>query len=247
MSQQTKLELLPAVDIVDGHVVMLHQGEAGSETVYGNPVEAALQWQEQGAEWLHLVDLDAAFGRGSNREAVSRIVNELNIKVELSGGLRDDASLENALELGATRVNIGTAALENPEWTAQIIEKFGDRIAISLDVRGEKLSGRGWTSEGGDIWGNHRTLGGRRLRPVRGDRRDPRRDPAGAEHRLADQSLPAHQQARGGLRRHFQFGGHPSAQGPGSCRRGRAIIGKALYEKKFTLPEAPQIANRCSR
>ncbi len=243
MTQQSKLELLPAVDIVDGHVVMLHQGEAGSETIYGNPVEAALQWQEQGAEWLHLVDLDAAFGRGSNRAAVSRIVNELDIKVELSGGLRDDASLENALELGATRVNIGTAALENPEWTAKIIEKFGDRIAISLDVRGEKLSGRGWTSEGGDIWETLERLeaaGCARYVVTDviqdGTLQGPNIDllkkvcqhtnkpvvASGGISSLADISA---------LKELVPFG----VEG--------AIIGKALYEKKFTLPEALRIAN----
>ncbi|WP_431711589.1 bifunctional 1-(5-phosphoribosyl)-5-((5-phosphoribosylamino)methylideneamino)imidazole-4-carboxamide isomerase/phosphoribosylanthranilate isomerase PriA [Glutamicibacter uratoxydans] len=152
MSEQANLELLPAVDIADGQAVRLVQGEAGSETGYGDPLEAALSWQTQGAEWLHLVDLDAAFDRGHNTGIVQRIAEELKIKVELSGGIRDDASLERALEFGATRVNLGTAALENPEWTARAIERFGDQIAVGLDVRGTTLSGRGWTKEGGDIW-----------------------------------------------------------------------------------------------
>lgn len=152
MSEQANLELLPAVDIADGQAVRLVQGEAGSETGYGDPLEAALSWQTQGAQWLHLVDLDAAFDRGHNTNIVQRIAEELNIKVELSGGIRDDASLERALEFGATRVNLGTAALENPEWTARAIERFGDQIAVGLDVRGTTLSGRGWTKEGGDIW-----------------------------------------------------------------------------------------------
>ena len=146
------LELLPAVDVVNGQAVRLVQGEAGSETSYGSPLEAAMKWQNDGAEWVHLVDLDAAFGRGSNVHLLSEMVQVLDIKVELSGGLRDDASLEAALELGVGRVNLGTAALENPEWTAKVIDRFGDKIAVGLDVRGTTLAGRGWTKEGGDIW-----------------------------------------------------------------------------------------------
>ncbi|MGG5175857.1 bifunctional 1-(5-phosphoribosyl)-5-((5-phosphoribosylamino)methylideneamino)imidazole-4-carboxamide isomerase/phosphoribosylanthranilate isomerase PriA [Pseudarthrobacter sp. J1763] len=146
------LELLPAVDVVDGHAVRLVQGEAGSETSYGTPLDAALNWQNAGAEWVHLVDLDAAFGRGDNTVLLQELVGKLDIKVELSGGLRDDASLERAINLGVARVNLGTAALENPEWTARVIDRYGDRIAVGLDVRGTTLAGRGWTQEGGDIW-----------------------------------------------------------------------------------------------
>ncbi|WP_159616049.1 bifunctional 1-(5-phosphoribosyl)-5-((5-phosphoribosylamino)methylideneamino)imidazole-4-carboxamide isomerase/phosphoribosylanthranilate isomerase PriA [Arthrobacter zhaoguopingii] len=146
------LELLPAVDVADGQAVRLVQGAAGSETSYGDPVDAALAWQEDGAEWVHLVDLDAAFGRGSNRPLLERVVRKLDIKVELSGGIRDDESLDAALSLGATRVNLGTAALENPEWTASAIARYGDAIAVGLDVRGTTLAARGWTQEGGDLW-----------------------------------------------------------------------------------------------
>ena len=146
------LELLPAVDVADGQAVRLVQGEAGSETSYGDPLEAALAWQNDGAEWVHLVDLDAAFGRGSNLPLLKRVVRELDIKVELSGGIRDDASLDMALELGASRVNLGTAALENPEWTASAIARYGESIAVGLDVRGTTLAARGWTKEGGDLW-----------------------------------------------------------------------------------------------
>lgn len=152
MSEQPILELLPAVDIAGGQAVRLVQGEAGSETGYGDPLEAALSWQNAGAEWLHLVDLDAAFDRGDNVEIVQRIAQELNIKVELSGGIRDDASLDRALEFGATRVNLGTAALENPEWTKKAIARHGDKIAVGMDVRGTTLSGHGWTKDGGDLW-----------------------------------------------------------------------------------------------
>ncbi len=146
------LELLPAVDVASGQAVRLVQGAAGSETNYGEPLAAALAWQAAGAEWLHLVDLDAAFGRGSNREILHEVVAKLDIKVEMSGGIRDDASLEAAMATGCARVNIGTAALENPTWCAAAIAKWGDRVAVGLDVRGTTLAGRGWTQEGGDIW-----------------------------------------------------------------------------------------------
>ncbi len=148
--------LLPAVDVADGQAVRLVQGEAGTETSYGNPLEAAFAWQRDGAEWIHLVDLDAAFGKGSNRELLAEVVGKLDVQVELSGGIRDDASLKAALDTGARRVNLGTAALEDPEWTARAIGEYGDRVAIGLDVRiteaGHRLSARGWTSDGGDLW-----------------------------------------------------------------------------------------------
>lgn len=147
------LELLPAVDVADGKAVRLTQGEAGSETDYGDPVEAAMTWINAGAEWIHLVDLDAAFGRGENRSIIREVVNAAtSVKIELSGGIRDDASLEAALEAGATRVNLGTAALEDPEWTERVIKRFGDFVAVGLDVRGTTLAARGWTQEGGDLY-----------------------------------------------------------------------------------------------
>ncbi|GGO02438.1 1-(5-phosphoribosyl)-5-[(5-phosphoribosylamino) methylideneamino] imidazole-4-carboxamide isomerase [Microbispora rosea subsp. aerata] len=146
------LVLLPAVDVADGQAVRLVQGEAGTETSYGDPLAAALAWQKAGAEWIHLVDLDAAFGRGSNRELLASVVGALDVNVELSGGIRDDESLEAALSTGCRRVNIGTAALENPEWCARAIAEHGDRIAVGLDVRGTTLAARGWTKEGGDLW-----------------------------------------------------------------------------------------------
>ncbi len=147
-----RLELLPAVDVVNGEAVRLVQGEAGSETSYGDPLTAALEWQAGGAEWLHLVDLDAAFGRGSNAEQLAQVVDTLNIKVELTGGIRDDESLARALGTGCVRVNLGTAAIENPEWTARVIAEHGDKIAVGLDVRGTTLAARGWTKQGGDLW-----------------------------------------------------------------------------------------------
>jgi 1-(5-phosphoribosyl)-5-[(5-phosphoribosylamino)methylideneamino] imidazole-4-carboxamide isomerase/N-(5'phosphoribosyl)anthranilate isomerase len=147
------LTLLPAVDVAGGKAVRLTQGEAGSETSYGDPIEAALEWARQGAEWIHLVDLDAAFGRGSNVGVIRKAIKQVRgVQVELSGGIRDDASLEAALESGATRINLGTAALENPEWAADVIGRYGDAIAVGLDVRGTTLAARGWTREGGDLW-----------------------------------------------------------------------------------------------
>ena len=146
------LELLPAVDVKDGRAVRLVQGELSAETAYGNPLEVALDFQRAGAEWLHLVDLDAAFGIGENSALFAEVVASVDIKVELSGGIRDDASLERALATGCTRINLGTAALENPEWTAQMIALHGDRIAVGLDVRGYTLAARGWTQEGGDLF-----------------------------------------------------------------------------------------------
>ena len=147
------LELLPAVDVAEGKAVRLTQGALGTETDFGDPVDAASDWAEQGAEWIHLVDLDAAFGRGENRALLRRVIVEVpGVKIELSGGIRDDASLESALESGATRVNLGTAALENPDWAASAIARYGDQIAVGLDVRGETLAARGWTEEGGNLW-----------------------------------------------------------------------------------------------
>ncbi len=146
------LELLPAVDVKDGRAVRLVQGELDRESVYGSPLEVALEFQAAGAEWLHLVDLDAAFGRGENSELLASVVKTLDIKVELSGGIRDDESLRRALATGCTRINLGTAALENPEWTAQVISQYGERIAVGLDVRGHTLAARGWTKEGGDLF-----------------------------------------------------------------------------------------------
>lgn len=148
-----KLELLPAVDVASGKAVRLTQGEAGSEEDFGHPLDAAQDWINAGAEWIHLVDLDAAFGRGENRAVIAEVVAAAgSTKIELSGGIRDDASLEAALSLGATRVNLGTAALENPDWTARVIERFGEQIAVGLDVRGTVLAARGWTQEGGDLF-----------------------------------------------------------------------------------------------
>jgi phosphoribosyl isomerase A len=147
-----RLQLLPAVDVAGGRAVRLVQGEAGSQIAYGDPLDAALAWQAAGAEWIHLVDLDAAFGRGSNADLLAGLVRRLDVRVELSGGIRDDASLKAALATGCARVNLGTAALEDPAWTRLAIAEHADQVAVGLDVRGTTLAARGWTKEGGDLW-----------------------------------------------------------------------------------------------
>ncbi len=149
-----RLTLLPAVDVAGGKAVRLTKGEAGTETNYGDPMDAAADWADQGAEWIHLVDLDAAFGRGSNHGIIRKVIKNApkRVNIELSGGIRDDATLENALATGAKRINLGTAALENPEWAAHVIAEYGDAIAVGLDVRGTTLAARGWTKDGGDLW-----------------------------------------------------------------------------------------------
>jgi len=150
--RNTALELLPAVDVKDGRAVRLVQGELTQETIYGDPLEVALDFQNAGARWLHLVDLDAAFGRGSNAELLAKVVATLDIDVELSGGIRNDETLTRALATGCKRVNLGTAAMEDPEWTSRVVGQYGDRIAVGLDVRGRILAARGWTKEGGDLY-----------------------------------------------------------------------------------------------
>ena len=243
-NQMPILELLPAVDVADGQAVRLVQGEAGSETGYGDPLEAALAWQNDGAEWVHLVDLDAAFGRGNNTDVLRRVADELKIKVELSGGIRDDESLERALEFGAARVNLGTAALENPEWTARAIERHGDAIAVGLDVRGTTLAGRGWTKEGGDIWevlSRLEDAGCARYVVTDvtkdGTLRGPNIDLLRQMCERTDKPVVA-------------SGGISSLEDLRALRElvptgvEGAIVGKALYAGKFTLPEALDVAGR---
>jgi 1-(5-phosphoribosyl)-5-[(5-phosphoribosylamino)methylideneamino] imidazole-4-carboxamide isomerase/N-(5'phosphoribosyl)anthranilate isomerase len=232
------LVLLPAVDVADGQAVRLVQGEAGSETSYGAPLDAALAWQEGGAEWVHLVDLDAAFGRGSNRELIAEVVGRLDVAVELSGGIRDDASLEAALATGCARVNIGTAALEQPDWVRTAIAKHGDRIAVGLDVRGTTLSARGWTQDGGELFEVLKRLDDdgcaryvvtdvRRDGTLTGPNLDLLRDVCAATDRPVI--------ASGGV---SSLDDLRAIAGLVSVGVEGAIVGKALYAGAFTLPEA---------
>ena len=232
----TGLHLLPAVDVADGRAVRLVQGEAGSETSYGDPLEAALQWQRDGARWVHLVDLDAAFGRGSNRALLARVVGELDVDVELSGGIRDDASLVAALDTGCRRINLGTAALESPDWVRRVIATYGDRIAVGLDVRGRTLSARGWTQDGGELF----DVLGRLDRDgcARYVVTDVRRDGTltGPNVELLRQVCAATTKpviASGGVSTLADLrllAGIAGVEG--------AVVGKALYSRAFTLPEA---------
>ena len=237
------LTLLPAVDVSDGKAVRLIKGEAGSETDYGSPVDAARDWVRAGAEWIHLVDLDAAFGRGSNAPLLARIVGEVGIKVELSGGIRDDASLDRALEAGAARINLGTAALEDPEWTEHAISDHGDLIAVSLDVRGSTLAARGWTREGGNLWETLERLNaaGCSRYVVTDVTRDGTLTGPNIELLRTVASLsPAPVMASGGIARLEDIAALTALvpQGVDS-----AIIGKALYNGDFTLQQALAVAD----
>ncbi|WP_010535200.1 bifunctional 1-(5-phosphoribosyl)-5-((5-phosphoribosylamino)methylideneamino)imidazole-4-carboxamide isomerase/phosphoribosylanthranilate isomerase PriA [Brachybacterium squillarum] len=238
------LELLPAVDVQDGQAVRLVQGEAGSETAYGAPLEAALTFQSGGARWLHLVDLDAAFGRGSNASLLAEVVAAVDMNVELSGGIRDDESLTAALATGCRRVNLGTAALENPDWTADVIAEHGDRIAVGLDVRGTTLAARGWTREGGDLWETLERLdaaGCQRFVVTDvtkdGTLRGPNVDLLSQVCARTDAAVVA-------------SGGISSLQDLRDLRElvpegvEGTIVGKALYAGAFTLPEALDVAGR---
>ena len=245
MSQ--RLQLLPAVDVADGVAVRLVQGAAGSETSYGDPLAAALAWQEAGAEWVHLVDLDAAFGRGSNRELLARVVASLDIAVELSGGIRDDDTLAAALDTGCRRVNLGTAALEDPAWTARAITRYGERIAVGLDVRGSTLAARGWTQEGGDLWSTLDRL--ERDGCARYVVTDVTKDGTlrGPNLELLAQvcartSSPV--VASGGIANLDDLVALRALVPQGVEG---AIVGKALYAKAFTLPEALDVAGRPDR
>ena len=239
-----KLTLLPAVDVADGKAVRLTQGAAGSETSYGDPVEAAGNWVDQGAEWIHLVDLDAAFGRGSNRELLAAVVGKLDVRVELSGGIRDDESLEAAMATGCARVNLGTAALESPEWTRTAIDRYGDGVAVGLDVRGTTLAARGWTREGGDLWETLARLDAdgcaryvvtdvTKDGTLRGPNLDLLREVC------ARTSRPV--VASGGI---ATLDDVAALRGLVPAGVEGAIVGKALYAGAFTLPQALDVAGR---
>jgi phosphoribosylanthranilate isomerase len=244
MTDQRRLELLPAVDISDGQAVQLVQGVAGTGGQFGDPWEAARAWQDQGAEWIHLVDLDAAFGRGSNRELIGSIVRRLDIQVELSGGIRDGESLGAALATGCRRVNIGTAALEDPVWTASIIAEHGDRVAIGLDVRGTTLAARGWTRDGGDLWETLQRL----------DREGCARYVVTDVNKDGMLEGPNVQLLRDVCARTERpvvaSGGVSTLEDIRAIRDlvaegvEGAIIGSALYQGAFTLPEALDVAGR---
>jgi 1-(5-phosphoribosyl)-5-[(5-phosphoribosylamino)methylideneamino] imidazole-4-carboxamide isomerase/N-(5'phosphoribosyl)anthranilate isomerase len=244
VTSPVRLELLPAVDVAGGQAVQLVQGVAGTGGQFGDPWEAAKAWQDQGAEWIHLVDLDAAFGRGSNRDLLADIVGRLDIQVEMSGGIRDPESLSAALSNGCRRVNLGTAALENPQWTAAAIAEYGDRVAVGLDVRGTTLAARGWTKEGGDLWETLERL----------DREGCARyvvTDVNKDGMLRGPNLELLQQVCSRTDRPVVASGGVSTLADIENIRSLvsigvegAIIGSALYRDAFTLPEALDIAGR---
>ncbi len=238
MSAPRSLVLLPAVDVADGAAVRLVQGAAGSETSYGDPLEAALAWQRGGAEWIHLVDLDAAFGRGDNRALLAEVVARLDVAVELSGGIRDDASLAAALATGAVRVNLGTAALESPDWVRSAITRHGERIAVGLDVRGSTLAARGWTEDGGDLWQTLARLdedGCSRYVVTDVHRDGTLTGPNLSLLREVCARTPAPVVASGGVSSLADLRAIAELTDLGVEG---AIVGKALYAGAFTLPEA---------
>lgn len=234
--------LLPAVDVVDGQAVRLNQGAAGTEKSYGSPLDAAKKWQNDGATWLHFVDLDAAFGHGSNHELMADIIAQLDIHVELTGGIRDDATLERALATGARRVNIGTAALENPEWIAQAIATHGDKIAVdiaALLVDGEwRARSHGWVGDGGDLWEILERLdsqGCQRFIVTDVSKDGTLAGPNIDLLREVAQATDAKIVASGGIAQLSDITNLAKYEDEGIDS---AIIGKALYEGRFTLPEA---------
>ncbi len=244
----TSLILLPAVDVVDGKAVRLVQGQAGSETDYGSALDAALQWQSDGAEWIHLVDLDAAFGRGSNRELLAEVVGKLDVDVELSGGIRDDESLRAALATGCRRVNLGTAALENPVWCAKAIAEHGDKVAVGLDVQivdgQHRLRGRGWETDGGDLWPVLERLDGEGC--SRFVVTDVTKDGTLTGPNLELLSAVAARTeapviASGGVSSIEDLVAIATLTGEGVEG---AIVGKALYAGRFSLPEALSAVSR---
>ncbi|PID53005.1 MAG: bifunctional 1-(5-phosphoribosyl)-5-((5-phosphoribosylamino)methylideneamino)imidazole-4-carboxamide isomerase/phosphoribosylanthranilate isomerase PriA [Micrococcales bacterium] len=246
-SDLPSLELLPAVDVAGGQAVRLVQGEVGTETHYGAPLEAALAWQEAGATWLHLVDLDAAFGRGSNAVLLAEVVDRMDLRVELSGGIRDDESLARALATGCTRVNLGTAALENPDWTARVIAEHGDRIAVGLDVRGTTLAARGWTRDGGDLWETLARLdaaGCARYVVTDVTKDGTLAGPNTGLLRQVCQQTPAPVVASGGVSTLDDVRALRELVATGVEG---AIIGKALYAGAFTLPQALSVAGPQTR
>lgn len=233
-----KFTLLPAVDVKDGKAVRLVQGKAGSETVYGSPLDAAQTWVNQGAEWVHLVDLDAAFGTGNNSTLISHVVRSISgeVKVELSGGIRSDESLKAALATGCARVNLGTAALEDPDWTEAVIAEYGDRIAVGLDVKGHTLAARGWTTEGGDLWetiGRLDAAGCTRYVVTDVEKDGMMHGPNFHLLKQVTEATRARVIASGGIHKLEDL--HKLAEMKGIEG---AIVGKALYEQAFSLPEA---------
>jgi len=142
--------LFPAIDIRGGRAVRLMQGDYERETVYdADPVDAAMRWADEGAQFLHVVDLDGAkAGEPRNLDAVDRIASAVGCPIQIGGGLRDARAVSRLLDAGAARVVIGTAALKNPEFLAAMLEAHGDRVVVSVDALHGRVALEGWTEAG---------------------------------------------------------------------------------------------------
>jgi phosphoribosylformimino-5-aminoimidazole carboxamide ribotide isomerase len=241
------VDLLPAIDIRSGRVVRLSQGEATRQTVYGDdPAAVAAEFVEQGARWIHLVDLDRAFGTGDNIETMSRIVEQLGsrVRLELGGGFRTLDLIRAGLDWGAARVVIGTAAATDAEFVPAALAAFGcDRLAVAIDARAGQVAVRGWTETSGlraeDL---ARRIVGNGIRTViytdidrDGMLRGP--DLAGA---LALQGTGAQVIISGGI------ASAADIQNAAEAGLSGAIVGRALYEGRLTLPDALGAAARPS-
>jgi 1-(5-phosphoribosyl)-5-[(5-phosphoribosylamino)methylideneamino] imidazole-4-carboxamide isomerase/N-(5'phosphoribosyl)anthranilate isomerase len=233
--------LLPAVDIRDGRCVRLSQGDFDRETVYDDdPVAVAKRYESEGAEWLHVVDLDAALqGVPKNRELVADVIRSVEIPVQCSGGIRDAAAVDAAHDAGARRVVIGTAALRDPAFVEETVEKHGDFVAVGLDVRGQTLQARGWTEEAGELWPTLVRLvkNGVQRFIVTDVMRDGMLE--GPNLTLLAEVLDYTDRpvvASGGV------SSVEDLRRLASIRVEGCIVGKALYAGRFTLPEALQAA-----
>ena len=234
----TILELLPAIDVTGGQAVRLSSGSI-DEGSWGSPLDVARSFDEAGARWVHLVDLDLAFGRGENSEMLARVIREVPVRVELSGGITSRASIETGLAMGPERVNIATQALDDIDAVGEAVDAFGERVAVCLDVRGDRLAARGGSGEGGNVWEALRVLneaGVARL-VVTDVTRDGQMNGSNREllARVADRT-PARIIASGGVNSLADIEALRALGIEG------AIVGKALDQGAFTLADALDVA-----
>lgn len=233
--------LLPAIDLRDGRCVRLVQGDFAKETVYDDdPLAVAKRYEAEGAEWLHVVDLDAALeGVPRNREVVASVIRSVGVPVQCSGGIRSTDAIAAALDAGAGRVVLGTQALLDPLFVTEAVEWYGEKVAVGLDVRGDRLQARGWTEDAGDLWETLDRLD--RAGVARFVVTDVARDGM-----LEGPNLELLRAVMARTTRPVVASGGVSSVedlralagiGAESC-----IVGKALYAERFTLPEALEAA-----
>ena len=234
----TVLQLLPAIDVTGGQAVRLSSGsvDAGS---WGSPLDVARSFHEAGARWVHLVDLDLAFGRGENSELLTRVIHEVPVRVELSGGITSRGAIDAGLAMGPERVNIATQALGDIDTVCEAIDTYGERVAVCLDVHGDRLAARGGSSEGGNVWEALHALneaGVARL-VVTDVTRDGQMNGSNRDllARVTDLT-PARIIASGGVNSLADIEALRVLGIEG------AIVGKALYQGAFTLADALDVA-----